>query len=88
MAIRRSIGPKKQRTWRSVALEKNLNLTEVHPWSTETGLATMIALESQDIQVKEGSRSELPVIVSKGTIFMVKLPSSVEDKLEASSYTT
>ena len=68
----RSIGPKKKRRWSRVALEKNLNLTLVHPLSTETGLTTTIILENQDIQVKDGFRSELPdVMILMGRIFML-----------------
>ena len=68
-----SIGPNKTRRWRKVALEKNLNLTSVHPLLTETGLIAMIILASQDIQVKECLISELPDIVSMGTTFMLTL---------------
>ena len=75
------IGPKKKRRWRKVALEKNLNLTTVHPLSTDAGLMRMIILQSQDIQVKEGSTSELPDMLSMGTTFMMMLSLPLEDRL-------
>ena len=75
------IGPKKKRRWRKVALEKNLNLTTVHPLSTDAGLTKMIILQSQDIPVKEGLTSELPGMLSMGTTFMMALPLPLEDRL-------
>ena len=75
------IGPKKKRRWRKVDLEKNLNLTTVHPLSTDAGLMKMIILQSQDIQVKDGSTSELPGMLSMGKTFMMVLPLRLEDRL-------